>query len=172
MVRPALVPYEQPMGWSPSGPGRPSLGLVVVATALVVSGCSRHPSKLSGEVVLDGKPLTTGVIMLSPARTGPSAYAEIKPDGSYELKTGSEKGLEPGEYVVTVAANAPGPEEPATENGAAPAIRPLMTPPRYADVGTSPLRITVKPGSQKLTIDLKTEADAAADASPPPDEAE
>lgn len=122
--------------------------------------------------MLDGKPLTTGVIMLSPARTGPSAYAEIKPDGSYELKTGSEKGLEPGEYVVTVAANEPGPEQSESETGAAPAIRPLMTPPKYADVGTSPLRITVKPGSQKLTIDLKTEADSAPEASPSAGEAE
>lgn len=122
--------------------------------------------------MLDGKPLTTGVIMLSPARTGPSAYAEIRPDGSYELKTGSEKGLEPGEYVVTVAANAPGPDQPESENGAAPAIRPLMTPPQYADVSTSPLRITVKPGSQKWTIDLKTEADAAPEPSPSAGEAE
>lgn len=172
MVRPALVLCEQPIRCSPSGPGRSSLGLVVAATALVVSGCGRHPSKLSGEVVLDGKPLTTGVIMLSPARTGPSAYAEIKPDGSYELKTGSEKGLEPGEYVVTVAANEPGPAQPESETGAAPAIQPLMTPPKYADVGTSPLRITVKPGRQKLSIELKSEADAAAEASPSAGEAE
>ena len=134
----------------------------VVVAAVAVAGCSRHPASLSGEVKFDGAALTTGVIMLSPARTGPSAYAEIKPDGSYELKTGSEKGLEPGEYIVTVAANEPGPAEPESETGAAPAIRPLMTPRRYADVGTSPLRITVKPGSQKLAIELKSGEDAEA----------
>lgn len=135
-------------------------GVAAVATLVMVAavvGCSRHPSKLSGEVMLDGEPLPTGVIMLSPARTGPSAYGEIGADGRYELKTGSEKGLEPGEYVVTVAANEPGPTVPESETGATPPIRPLMTPHKYADVGTSPLRITVKPGSQRLTIELESE---------------
>lgn len=142
--------------------GRPSVfGATILGVAVAVVGCSRHPAKLSGEVMLDGEPLPTGVIMLSPARTGPSAYGEIGPDGRYELKTGSEKGLEPGEYVVTVAANEPGPDVPESETGAAPPIRPLMTPSKYADVGTSPLRITVKPGSQKLTIELESKAASA-----------
>jgi hypothetical protein len=141
----------------------------VLMIALAAGGCSRHPAKLSGEVTLNGEPLTTGVVMLSPARTGPSAYAEIKPDGSYELKTGSEKGLEPGEYVVTVAANEPGPDTSDSDTGAAPAIRPLMTPPKYADVGTSPLRITVKPGSQKLSIQLDSKSESPPEAEPAPE---
>lgn len=144
----------------------PRLWLVLAAAAL---GCGRHPARLSGEVTLDGRPLTNGVIMLTPARTGPSAYGEIRPDGRYELKTGSEKGLEPGEYVVTVAANELGPVDSDSESGAAPAIQPLMTPPRYADVGTSPLRITVKPGRQTFEIDLTStpQTEAAAPGSEP-----
>ena len=145
-----------------------AFGLATVLLA-AVAGCSRHPASLEGEVMLDGKPLPGGVIMLSPARTGPSAYGEIAPNGRYVLKTGSEKGLEPGEYVVTVAANEPGPEEPLSETGAAPPIRPLMTPQKYADVGTSPLRITVKPGSQTLTIELDSKADAGPQSIPDSD---
>ena len=44
---------------------------------------------------------------------------------------------------MTVAANEPGPEDPLSVTGAAPPIRPLMTPQKYPDVGTSPLRVTV-----------------------------
>lgn len=135
-----------------------ALGLALVLGS--AAGCGRHPAKLSGEVTLDGKPLPTGMISLSPARSGPSAYGEITPDGRFELKTGSEKGLEPGEYVVTVAANAVGSDEPVPESGGPPPIRPLITPPKYADVSTSPLRITVKPGSQKLDIELSSGAES------------
>ncbi len=140
------------------------LAAVVVATV----GCNRHPSSVAGSVTLDGKPLPTGVIMLTPARSGPSAYGAIAADGSYRLQTGAAKGLEPGEYIVTVAANEPPPAGSAGGEGrAAEAIRPLMTPPEYSDVKTSPLRITVKPGSQTVDLELKkskagsAEADAA-----------
>ena len=138
-----------------------TIRLLAVTLVAVVAGCSRHPSKVSGAVRLDGKPLPAGVIMLTPARSGPSAYGTIAADGSYQLQTGAAKGLEPGEYIVTVAAN----EQPAAGTAEAAgraeeAIRPLMTPPQYADVSTSPLRITVKPGSQKVDLDLNSKAAA------------
>jgi hypothetical protein len=38
-------------------------------------------------------------------------------------------------------------------------IMPLLTPREYADITTSPLKVTVKPGSQE--IDLALEADPA-----------
>lgn len=151
--------HRRSAAWPPAAPIR-LLKLAVSPLALILAfavGCGRHPARLSGAVTLDGKPLTNGVIMLSPARTGPSAYGAIGSDGRYELKTGSEHGLEPGDYVVTVAANESGPEAPDPRSGAAPAIRPLMTPQRYADVATSPLRITVKPGNQTLAIELTTD---------------
>ena len=143
-------------------PGLPAAALAIGLPLLLglVAGCGRHPAKLSGAVTLDGKPLPTGMVSLSPARSGPSAYGEITPDGRFELKTGSEKGLEPGEYVVTVAANATGSAEPPPDTDGPPPIRPLITPRKYADVSTSPLRITVKPGSQKLDIDLSSGAEA------------
>lgn len=137
------------------------LALAVVATA----GCSRHPSSVAGSVTLDGKPLPAGVIMLTPARSGPSAYGAIAADGSYRLQTGAAKGLEPGEYIVTVAANEPPPAGSDGAGGrAAEAIRPLMTPPEYADVKTSPLRITVKPGSQTVDLELKKDPPGSAGA--------
>ncbi len=129
----------------------------LVVAAAAVAGCSRHSSQLSGRVSLDGQPLTAGVVTLTPVGDGPSAYATIGPDGSYSIHTGAAVGLDPGEYVVTVAAT-------ATASGRATGVEspggkgplPLMTPLEYRDLIRSPLRATVAPGSQ--VIDFKLES--------------
>lgn len=130
----------------------------LAAVVLGAAGCGRHSASVSGDVTLGGKPLTTGVVTYTPAATGPSAYANIGADGRYSLQTGAAAGLEPGSYKVTVAANA----TPA--QAAAMGIRigregimPLLTPPRYADVSSTPLVVDVKTGRQE--IDLALEAD-------------
>jgi hypothetical protein len=131
---------------------------VVAALAVCQAGCGKHSASVSGSVTLDGKPLATGVVNFTPAATGASAYANIGADGRYALQTGAEAGLEPGSYKVTVAANAT-PEQAAAmgikigREG----IMPLLTPPRYADVSTTPLVVDVKAGRQE--IDLALEAD-------------
>ncbi|MBM4010261.1 MAG: carboxypeptidase regulatory-like domain-containing protein [Planctomycetes bacterium] len=139
--------------------GRSSLMLAMVATLSVCqAGCSKHSASVSGNVTLDGKPLATGVVNFTPAATGASAYANIGADGRYALQTGAEAGLEPGAYKVTVAANATADQAAAMgikvgRDG----IMPLLTPPRYADVSTTPLVVDVKAGRQE--IDLALEAD-------------
>jgi len=138
---------------------RPVFRLAVAASAAMgLVGCGRHSASVVGDVTLDGKPLTTGVVNFNPAATGPSAYANISAEGRYALQTGAAAGLEPGSYKVTVAANA------TAEQAAAMGIKvgrdgimPLLTPPRYADVSTTPLVVEVKAGSQE--IDLALEAD-------------
>lgn len=139
--------------------GRSALILAgVAALAVCQAGCGKHSASVSGNVTLDGKPLATGVVNFTPAATGASAYANIGADGRYALQTGAEAGLEPGSYKVTVAANAT-PEQAAAmgikvgRDG----IMPLLTPPRYADVSSTPLVVDVKAGRQE--IDLALEAD-------------
>lgn len=139
--------------------GRSALILAAVAAlAVCQAGCGKHSASVSGSVTLDGKPLATGVVNFTPAATGASAYANIGADGRYALQTGAEAGLEPGSYKVTVAANAT-PEQAAAmgikigREG----IMPLLTPPRYADVSSTPLVVDVKAGRQE--IDLALEAD-------------
>lgn len=128
---------------------------VLLAGLLPVGGgCSRHASRLSGTVSLDGVPLTTGVITLTPVQGGSSAYAAIGADGTYRMHTGAAAGLDPGEYLVMVAANAAG-----STGGEAPGNRgtlPLITPPEYADKRLTPLRATIQPGSQVIDFDLKS----------------
>jgi hypothetical protein len=132
-----------------------------VVTAIVMilgatAGCGRHASRLSGRISLDGKPLTTGVITLTPVGEGPSAYAAIGVDGRYSIHTGAATGLDPGEYVVTVAANASAAAGTVAEAPGNKGLLPLITPPHYGDARKSPLRARVEPGSQELDFELQS----------------
>jgi len=134
----------------------PGLRLLVAAACMLACGCSKHAAKVSGAVTLGSKPLTSGVVNFTPVSPGPSAYGNVAADGRYALQTGAERGLAPGDYTVTVAANAT-PEE-ATKMGfkvGREGIMPLLTPQKYADVTTSPLKATVKPGAQEIDLALE-----------------
>jgi len=129
---------------------------LLLAVGLLASGCGRHAAKVSGDVKLGDRPLTSGVVTYTPVKSGPSAYGNVSAEGRYALQTGAEKGLEPGDYTVTVAANAT-PEEAANMGikVARAGIMPLLTPLIYADIRTSPLKVTVKPGQQTIDLALK-----------------
>lgn len=130
-----------------------TVGAIMLAAAV---GCGGRPATVAGVVKMAGAPLENGVVTFTPVKGGPSAYGTITAGGRYELKTGAGRGLELGDYVVTVAANAT-PEQAAAlgfkvgREG----IMPLLTPLKYADTATSPLKATVKPGSQDLDFDLE-----------------
>jgi len=132
--------------------------VIVAAAALLAAGCGRHAAKVSGRVTFEGRPLTNGVVSFTPVKPGSSAYGTIDAESRYALQTGAEKGIDPGDYKVTVAANAT-PEE-AAQMGfkvGREGIMPLLTPLRYADVATTPLTATVKPGSQVIDLVLEKE---------------
>ncbi len=135
------------------------LFVIAAVSGLIVTGCGRHAAKVSGSVSFDGQPVTTGVVTFNPVSSGAAAYGPIGTDGRYTIHTGAETGLEPGDYKVTVAANAT-PEQAAAMGFKVgrEGIMPLLTPIRYADTSTTPLTVAVKPGSQ--VIDLSLERDA------------
>lgn len=161
----AFARAKQPMaGWPMVR--CPTAGWAIVGLAMLLAvGCGRHAAKVSGSVTLGGRPLKSGVVSFTPAKGGSSAYGNIGSDGRYRLQTGAETGLDPGEYKVTVAANAT-PEEAAAMGFKVgrEGIMPLLTPQKYADVSTTPLSATVKSGSQE--IDLVVESDKAGARSP------
>lgn len=139
---------------------RGAIGALVLA-ALV--GCGGRPAQVSGKATLAGVPLETGVVTFTPVKGGPTAYGTITAGGRYELKTGAVGGLEPGDYVVTVAANAT-PEQAAAMGYKVgrEGIMPLLTPQKYANTATSPLKVSVQRGRQELHFDLeKREAGGA-----------
>jgi hypothetical protein len=79
----------------------------VLALALAAFvGCSDGPQRIpvKGTVSLDGKPLATGALLMTPLKKGPVAGCDIK-DGRFEMPT--ERGPGPGEYRVEITAYRP-----------------------------------------------------------------
>jgi hypothetical protein len=122
-----------------------------------LGGCSGRSATVSGRVTVKGQPSGSGTVAFHPVAGGAVAYGTIGADGSYTVKTGQGVGLEAGEYVATVLiTEAPKPGElQRDERGQLleDAGR-LLSPPRYATPTTSPLRHQVKPGSNRIDLDL------------------
>jgi hypothetical protein len=118
------------------------------------SGCSQSDKGyVSGSVTLDGKPAGPGTIRFFPtnptdefARTPVGSIGE---DGRYELIVSrSEKGLDPGEYQVTIA-------DKATEMGSKPKPGTVVIPTKYNTPKDSKLTASVKPGTQTIDFTLE-----------------
>jgi hypothetical protein len=124
----------------------------------LLTGCGSDLASVSGTLTLDGKPLartenTNVTIMFYPeSGSGAPAAAMTDESGQYELTTGSQQGVAPGKYVVTLSASQFDP--PSPEGG--PPGRRFLTPVRYASPGESELRADVEPGSNTFDFDLKS----------------
>lgn len=126
--------------------------VVVVLAGVLVAGCgSPHEASVSGTVTLDGEPLDRGTVSFHPVGEGAVAYGQIGADGSYEVKTGRESGLAPGDYKVTVVATTPPPppKDPMDEP-----VGELITPQRYGAKQTTDLQFAVEPGSNTIDLEL------------------
>ena len=125
---------------------------VCLLLMLLSAGCAKqNGSAVTGTVTYVGKPLTTGAVTFQPIVAGPIAVGDIQSDGSFTLQTGSEIGLQPGEYLATVVATGPIPE--ATPADPMP-LPKLLVPARYGDVNTSGLKYTITPGPNTIQIQL------------------
>ena len=116
---------------------------------LPLTGCGpSQEAAVSGTVTLNGEVLPTGVVSFHPVDKGPIGNGPIEPDGSYTLRTGNQPGIPAGEYIVTVVAYGTPPA------GNAEMKPPLLTPRKYADKSQSDLRYQVKPGSNRIDLEL------------------
>jgi hypothetical protein len=127
-----------------------------LAAVALLAGCGGGGS-VSGKVTLDGQPLTSGTVTFHPIASGPVAIGTIGSDGRYELAVGQDRSVPPGEYLVTVEATEPVAAEPTPAKGPPrpPAAPKRITPAKYADRATTDLRFTVKPGGNKIDLELK-----------------
>jgi hypothetical protein len=146
--------------------------LVLVTTAAFLIGCGGDPSKpklgrVSGKVTYHGQPVTKGMVSFVPssgpgAETGQSATGEIGPDGSYTLTTfENNDGAVLGEHKILVKSRE---EDPALKGGGMPIpdaqgkfkIKPPkhLVPKKYESADQTPLRLTVKEGSNSFDIEL------------------
>ncbi len=121
----------------------------VVLLPLALLGCRGNlPSTVSGQVTLDGEPLSSGDVQFHRTGGGAPATGSISANGQYTLSTGTRSGLEEGDYTATVVAVG---EPPADD-----VPPPVLTPPRYGRVDTSDLKVTVGPGANTIDLPLKT----------------
>ena len=128
---------------------------------VALSGCGNGLAQVSGQVTLDGQPLRGGkdgarvTIQFQPVDgVGATAVSLADEDGNYEIATGSQEGIRPGEYLVTCVAT----EVVSSNNpGGQPAFRQLADP-KFANAKTSGLRFTVQAGRNEFDIPLVSPA--------------
>ena len=127
--------------------------LAAVAVVVGTSGCFKPPLlvPVKGVVLLDGKPLSSGVVQFQPA-AGQLAFGMIGEDGTFTLSRHvPNDGIPPGTYRVAVTAFDPMAEVQSVEN--------LIVPVKYTRFGSSGIEFTVFPGTIKpLVVSLSSDA--------------
>jgi hypothetical protein len=77
-------------------------------------------------------------------------------NGNYKLSTGSQNGIQPGEYLVSCAA-----EELVTNGAGGVTGAHRVTDPKYGSAKTSGLKFTVQAGKNEINIPLKSPTKSA-----------
>ena len=153
------MPKHRPARWALHVGGIPSRamnawGFVVCCLAVsLFSGCGDGRPKrvpVSGNVFIDGKPLTHGSIMLVP-KDGRPSMANLDERGHFTLGCyGGEDGAVRGRHAVKViAAQAIGEDT----------VR-WFAPKKYADCRTSGLEVEIDAPTDRLRIDLSWDGGA------------
>lgn len=121
--------------------------VMLLATAI---SCGNGMEKLTGKITVGGEPPPPelgGAVSFFP-QAGASAMAPLREDGTFEMTTGSQKGLKPGEYQVAIGTwfgNLPMTPSPT---------HPSWTHKKYAKRQTSGLTITVPVEGNHIEWDL------------------
>lgn len=136
------------------------LALLLLVGLSFTVGCGNGLASVSGTVKLDGAPVIGGpekygtVSFYREGGGGAPGAAIIDGSGHYELKTGSQRGIQPGGYLVAIAIKkiTPGANEYAETKAT------LISPPKYGSIPGSGLRADVKQGRNTFDFDLVSNA--------------
>lgn len=133
-----------------------ALSLVAVLLSIsLIAGCGPRMYPVEGTVVWkDGKPATelkNGFVTFELPEKQVSARGTIKDDGTFRLATGSNDGAFPGEYKVLVVEIG----RKALGGPDASAIAPGAMDAKFSDPSTSPLKATIEPKSNKITLTVE-----------------
>lgn len=137
------------------------VGLLSCTTILFCAlGCGNTgEATVSGLVTLDGSIVPNANISFIPSGGGTQAYAVSDASGNYEVYTGQQPGLKPGEYRISLIAR----DKPAiekTEDGGAPPPGRALTPKWYGSPATSGLSFQIRPGANEINLELSSQAPA------------
>ena len=123
----------------------------------VLGGCGSDIGQVSGVVTLDDQPLRGGgdvraTVYFQPVSgTGTTASGLLDENGQYELSSGSQEGVAPGEYAVTISAT-----QLVRSPSGGPAGGKRITDPSYANASTSGFKFTVEPGQNEYNLALNS----------------
>jgi hypothetical protein len=136
--------------------------LFAAVIAAGFSGCGSEDTGLlpvSGQVIYDGKPLTTGTVSFHPVgTTGHVPTGSIDKDGRYTLSTNYQPGAPPGKYKVVINATEPVKVVPGKAN---PGLPKSIIPRRYNQASASPFEVEVKVDAAQDAYDLRLDKEAA-----------
>jgi hypothetical protein len=115
---------------------------------MLAAGCTDKPkmAQISGRVLIDGKPLTTGTVLVEPAGHR-AAMAKIDADGRFTLSTApgmTNDGVVLGTHRAAVIAH----------ETLGPGSQKWHAPKKYMSTGTSELTITVDGDQSDVVINL------------------
>jgi hypothetical protein len=147
----------------------------LTATAIFAAGCGGlRVEYVEGRVTLDGKPVPRAIVQFAPKGEGRFAGGQTDSNGRYSLNAMGGRpgaGTPAGEYDVAIEAYedqfAGMPERPSdpakaekwdqemARRGMTPAQ--WLAPKEYAEVRTSGLSASVKPGKNTIDFDLKSD---------------
>jgi hypothetical protein len=144
---------------------RPSLAIVAVV-GLVLVGCGSPTNKaqvvgVTGQVLLDGKPLEFGSVSFQPIQGGQPARGDIDSEGKFVLSTYKEgDGAAVGRHRVKVAYYAK--QDPAmAEQQAGDSLGDSLIPERYTSFAMSGIEVSVlAQGNAPFVFELKSDTPA------------
>jgi hypothetical protein len=127
-------------------------GVICLLAGLVaLAGCGDGLPKrvpVSGVVLIDGQPATSGTVEFAPVSGGRVAAGEIGSDGRFTMTTfKAGDGCTLGDHMVTIKSY-----KDVTGN-----TRHWLLPKKYAIPGTSPLQISVHEATDSAKFELSWE---------------
>ncbi|MDR2169853.1 MAG: carboxypeptidase-like regulatory domain-containing protein [Planctomycetaceae bacterium] len=135
------------------------ISIFFVLNLILFFGCGHSASgRVTGVVLLDGKPLGNAAITFYPAEAGSPAVGMTDASGRYELAVShSVKGAVPGKYKVTISTEqSERPDYSTKETKIIPAI-PESVPKKLTDQNTTDLIKEIKSGTQKIDFAITSE---------------
>ena len=117
------------------------VALLACVSWFVGCGPAEPPSgSVSGKVIYNGQPLSSGVVTLINEKAGIGASVKIDSSGGYHIQT-----IRTGEYAVAVHSVPPPPGGKFVK---------LDIPEKYQDLQTSGLSVTVEEGENTADLEL------------------
>ena len=122
--------------------------ILLILSILVLSGCDNGPKvvPVSGQVLIDGQPVTAGFVRFIP-NDHRAAFGELDKNGRFTLTTDfnhENDGCVVGRHQVEVVAR-DHPTETSTR---------YLVPKKYSDLSTSELTVDITESTDKLKLEL------------------